>query len=80
MENIQKKLVDRINDLCNEKNYTYYELAYKAAMPMSTLMHIMDGSSRNPGIWNIYKICQGLDISLKELFDFDDSDEWVIED
>ena len=79
MEKVQKKLIDRINDLCNEKNCSYYELAYKADVPLTTLLHIMDGSSKNPGIWTIHKICIGLEISLKELFDDKEFDNWMDE-
>ena len=79
METIRKKLVDRINYLCNEKEYSYYELSCKADVPLTTLMHIMDGSSKNPGIWTIYKICVGLEITLKELFDDKDFEEWMDE-
>ena len=76
MDKLQKKLVDRINYLCNEKNYSYYVLAYKADMALTTLIHIMDGTSKNPGIWTIYKICDGLGVSLKEFFDDKD---WIDE-
>lgn len=76
MDKLQRKLVERINYLCNEKNYSYYVLAYKADMALSTLIHIMDGTSKNPGIWTIYKICDGLGVSLKEFFDDKD---WIDE-
>lgn len=72
MKNYQKILKNRIDDLCREKNYTYYNLSYKASIPLSTLMHIMNGESKNPGIITIIKICDGLEISLKEFFDTDD--------
>lgn len=79
MEKLQKKLIDRINYLCNERNYSYYTLAYKADMSLTTLMHIMDGTSKNPGIFSIYKICMGLDISLKDFFDDKDFEELIKE-
>ncbi len=65
----QKILAKRIAFLCQEKNLSYYELSYKAAVPLTTLMHIMDGSTKNPGLFTISKICGGLEISLKEFFD-----------
>ena len=69
MRNYQKILRDRIDNLCREKNYTYYTLSYKASVPLSTLMHIMNGESKNPGFNTIIKICDGLEISLKDFFD-----------
>lgn len=69
MNQFQEALINRINILCNEKNYSYYTLAFRAGMSLNTLMHIMDGSSKNPGIFTIYRICSGLEISLTEFFD-----------
>ncbi len=65
----QKILAKRIEFLCKEKNLSYYELSYKAAVPLTTLMHIMDGSTKNPGLFTISKFCGGLRISLNDFFD-----------
>lgn len=65
----QRILVERIEKLCREKNYSYYMLSYKSSVPLTTLIHIMDGTSKNPGIYTIMKICDGLEVSLKEFFD-----------
>lgn len=67
----QKVLVDRINSLCKEKGISYYSLSYKSTVPLTTLLHIVDGTTRNPGIFTIIKICEGLNITLKEFFDTD---------
>ena len=69
MKNYQEILKNRIDDLCRERNYTYYNLSYKASVPLSTLMHIMNGECKNPGLNTIIKICDGLEISLKDFFD-----------
>lgn len=65
----QDLLVERINNLCKEKRMSYYALSYESAVPMTTLMHIMDKSTVNPGIITIGKLCDGLGITLKEFFD-----------
>lgn len=72
MGQLQRILIDRINELCREKNYSYYTLSYKSSVPLTTLMHIMDGTSKNPGIFTIIKICDGLEISLNDFFDTED--------
>lgn len=64
----QKMLIDRINKLCNEKEYSYYTVAYRGGIPLTTFTHIMDGTSKNPGIFTIYKICDGLDVSMADFF------------
>lgn len=48
---------------------TYYKLASRSAIPLTTLMHIMNNSTKNPGIFTIIKICSGLDITIMEFFD-----------
>ncbi len=68
----QKILANRINDLCKKRGISYYALSYKSAVPLTTLLHIVDGSTKNPGILTVIKICEGLDISLKDFFDTED--------
>ncbi|HIY17878.1 MAG TPA: helix-turn-helix transcriptional regulator [Candidatus Blautia avistercoris] len=65
----QKILSDRIKYLCEQKNISYYILAYRSSVPMTTLMHILDCSTKNPGIFTIIKICSGLDMSVSDFFD-----------
>ncbi len=71
----QDVLVERINNLCKEKRMTYYALSYASAVPLTTLMHIVDKSTVNPGVLTIGKLCEGFGITLKEFFnapEFDD--------
>ena len=72
MEKYQKVLKNRIDELCREQKFTYYTLSYKASVPLSTLMHIMNGESKNPGLITIIKLCDGLGISLRDFFDTED--------
>lgn len=65
----QDMLVERINNLCKERRMSYYALSYESAVPMTTLMHIVDKTTINPGVLTIGKLCDGLGITLKEFFD-----------
>jgi len=71
----QDAVVKRIQYFCKKKNMSYYELSYKSAVPMTTLMHILDFSTKNPGIFTIIKICNGLNITIKDFFDTEDFQE-----
>ena len=42
----QDMLVERINNLCKEKGLSYYTLSYRSAVPLTTLMHIIDSFNR----------------------------------
>ncbi len=65
----QKIIINRINELCKRHGYSYYILSDKSGVPLSTLMHLMDGSVKNPGIVTIVRICNGFGISMAEFFD-----------
>ena len=60
----QELLVERINYFCKEKRMSYYALSYESAVPMTTLMHIIDKSTVNPGILTLGKLCEGFGITL----------------
>jgi transcriptional regulator with XRE-family HTH domain len=47
---------------------SYYMLAYRSTVPLTTIMHILNGKTRNPGIFTLIKICNGLDITIAEFF------------
>ena len=79
MKKGQSILVDRIDELCRQKNYSYYTLSYKSSVPLTTLIHIMDGTSKNPGIFTVIKICDGLGISMSEFFDTKEFQEMLKE-
>ena len=66
--NEQELLAERIKFFCNIREISYYTLAGRAAVPLTTLMHIVNCSTRNPGIFTIIKICSGLDITITEFF------------
>ena len=61
----------RFIELCNERNLAFYALAISAGVHPTTMKRIMNGSSKNPGIVTIKKLCDGLDMSLPEFLDTD---------
>lgn len=62
-------VVKRILDLCEEKRITINGLARLSALPPSTLKNIINGTSQNPGVVTLKKICDGLEISMIDFFD-----------
>lgn len=59
-------VVQRIYELCRERDITPNALSYLAGISQSTVKSI---ESRNPGIVTLKKICDGLDISIVDFFD-----------
>ncbi|MBQ2901215.1 MAG: helix-turn-helix transcriptional regulator [Agathobacter sp.] len=76
---MQEILLRRIETLCKEKGISYYVLSYRATVPLSTLAHIMDGSTQNPGVFTIMKLCDGLGVTLQEFFDTQEFEELLRE-
>ena len=67
----QKAVAYRIIKLCEQYNLTVNGLATISAIPPSTLKNILNGTSQNPGIVTIKKICDGLNITLIDFFNTD---------
>ena len=57
--------------LCEKNRLSVNALARLSAVPPSTLKNIINGGSKNAGIVTIKKLCDGLEISLREFFDDD---------
>lgn len=61
--------VNRIHQLCDERNITPNALSYIAGVSQSTIKSILNGESKNPGVVTLKKICDGLDITMMDFFD-----------
>ena len=78
--NTKNAVADRINELCNQKNIAINALANISGISPSTLYSVLNEKSQNPGIVTIKKLCDGLEISLREFFDddiFDDIEQEI---
>lgn len=65
-------VVNRINNLCKERNVTPNALSYLSGVSQSTIKSILNGESKNPGIVTLKKLCDGLDINIIEFFNTED--------
>ena len=65
----------RILDLCREKNIAVNALANLCGIAPSTIYSMLNQKSKNPGVVSIKKICDGLGITVRTLFDCDLFDE-----
>jgi len=73
--NTKNAVANRIIELCNQKNIAINALANLSGISPSTLYSVLNEKSQNPGIVTIKKLCDGLDISLREFFDADIFDD-----
>lgn len=69
--NTYLEVKNRILLLCEQKSMTINKLATESGLSPSSLKNILYGKSKNPGIVTLKLICEGLGISLSELFNTD---------
>lgn len=66
--NIGEAVRQRIIELCKENNITVNKLSTLCGITQSTLNNIVGGRNNSTTISTIKKICDGLDISVREFF------------
>ena len=67
--NAKTAVARRIHALCLERNIAINVLANQCGVAPSTIYSMLNTKSKNPGIVSIQKICDGLEISVREFFD-----------
>ena len=67
--NAKTAVARRIHALCLERNMSVNALANQCGIAPSTIYSMLNTKSKNPGVVSIQKICDGLEISVREFFD-----------
>ena len=67
--NTKEAVAARIVELCDERNIATNALANISGVPPSTVYSMLNEKSRNPGVVSLKKLCDGLDITLRDFFD-----------
>ena len=78
--NTKEAVAKRILDLCEERNIAVNALATVSGVSPSTIYSMLNEKSQNPGVVSLKKLCDGLDISIREFFDddlFDDLEQEI---
>ena len=78
--NTKEAVAKRIVELCNERNIATNTLANISGVSPSTVYSMLNEKSQNPGVVSIKKLCDGLEITLREFFDspiFDDIEQEI---
>ena len=75
---LQQAVKSRVVYLCKKQNISINKLATLSGMSQSTVNSLVDGTSQNPKLLTIIRMCFGFDITVKEFFDdpiFNDIDD-----
>ncbi len=59
----------RILELCAQRGITVNRLATISGITQSTLNNIVSGRNRSTTVSTVKKLCDGLDITLRDFFD-----------
>ena len=73
--NAKEAVAKRILELCEEQGIAINGLANISGVSPSTIYSMLNEKSRNPGVDSIKKICDGLNITLRQFFDSDIFDD-----
>jgi len=73
--NAKEAVAKRILELCEKNNMAVNSLANISGVSPSTVYSMLNEKSKNPGVVSLKKICDGLNISLREFFDSDIFDD-----
>ena len=65
---IKEAIGRRITELSSQYDLSINGLANRAGIPPSTIYSMLNEKSKNPGVVTIQKICDGLEISVREFF------------
>lgn len=61
----------RIDEYIYPRGITLYKLAKDACLPIATLQNLYRGHTKSPTLTVIFKICEGLGISVQEFLTSD---------
>ena len=78
--NTKEAIANRILQLCAERNIAINELASMSGVAPSTVYSILNEKSKNPGVVSLKKLCDGLEISIRDFFNcelFDDLEQEI---
>ena len=65
----KQAVAKRILELCDERKIAVNTLANMSGVSPSTVYSMLNEKSQNPGVISLQKLCDGLDISLRQFFD-----------
>ncbi len=68
---VSTAISQKITKICMENNISLNELANRCCLTQSTLQSLVEEKYTSPQVITIVRICDGLNIELKDFFDDD---------
>ena len=76
----KEAVAQRILELCRERKIAVNALANISGVSPSTIYSMLNQKSQNPGVVSIKKLCDGLEITVRQFFDsplFDETEQEI---
>lgn len=76
----KEAIVKRFQQLCQERNIKYNELATLSGVTPSTVYSMMDENRKDVSAITVKKLCDGLEISVRDFYNntiFDDLEQEI---
>ena len=73
-------IIQRIYQLCDERNITINRASDISGITQSTVSDIVNGVTKKPTVSTIKKLCDGFDITIRDFFNsdlFDDLEQEI---
>ena len=75
-----KIIVERILSLCQQRNFTIYQLSMMSGVSYSTLDNLVNYKTFNPKIKTLHKIASAFSLTLSEFFDYPELESFSFDD
>ncbi len=66
---IKEAIVIRFQEICAERGIKYNELASLSGVTPSTVYSMMDSRRKDLSVITVKKLCDGLELSVRDFFD-----------
>ncbi|MBQ7520364.1 MAG: helix-turn-helix transcriptional regulator [Clostridia bacterium] len=76
----KEAVATRILELCEKRGIAINALANISGVSPSTIYSMLNQKSKNPGVVSIKKLCDGLEITVRQFFDsalFDETEQEI---
>ncbi|MBS0937560.1 helix-turn-helix domain-containing protein [Lactiplantibacillus plantarum] len=70
MKNDSKIVGQRIVDFLKDRDITVHRLSVKSGVPNTTLVDLINGTTKSAKLSTIISVCSALGISVHDFFDF----------
>ena len=75
-----KIIVERILSLCQQRNFTIYQLSMMSGVSYSTLDNLVNYKTFNPKIKTLHKNASAFSLTLSEFFDYPELESFSFDD